>query len=332
MNDPVNLHRLAKLIVAALILLTGACREPLSPAEAKKHLRAFDNELIQLTRSIGETTGYRALAALSRLKNAPFPYLFHPRDEQGNIPVTFEFDKVKGLYRYDRDSALFRKIRQSDSIIMIFPFISDHDSVARLVITEYTECSTRLGMNYPLKIRAFLTTGKIIALRIDHEGQVEHGIPVFGRIRADFSGFSIDAVLNTRLTKEYGKVKLNLELYSEKKRVLEWETRSRVSVAADTTLVYKSIDMDMKVFPVRIEVHVDRDSIAARSIDPLQDFNDHLKITLYSMNTGRYLGSVSFRERPGNDKLNPAITYHDGSSEFVEDFLIMVRKILNFKL
>ncbi len=92
-SGKVGLLYYGKWVVLLLItFLFSTCKQALPPEEGRKHLRAFDNELIQLISRMGKTDAFRALVKLSAADNPPIPYL------NNNSAAAYDFDANRGAY------------------------------------------------------------------------------------------------------------------------------------------------------------------------------------------------------------------------------------------
>lgn len=314
-----------------LVVLAG-CNRPLPEQEAKKYLRAFDNELIHFVGKIGETKAYRAMWKLFSLKNAPLPYIFSTSKSKNENCGQFEFNKVKGVYRYDEICGSFVRTESCDSIVIDFPFRSEHDTMARFVITDYSEGLTLLQMMYPTRFNAYLKIGNRVMLSVHHDGSISHGVPVSGELKIGLPGFSIQTRLQTKLFRSYGMLKLDLSLWEDSKEIMTWITQSKVTFAADNTLVYNNVKMDLKMYPVRVKMSIDYQSINPRTTDFVDDFNQNSEIALFTLSHNRLIGNVKLIDRVQSDKLNVAVVYDDKSYELLEGFLLSASKILNIKI
>jgi len=314
------------------LLILAGCNHPLPEKEAKKYLQAFDNDLIQLSSKIGKTHACQAMWKLCSLKNVPLPYVFSSNDSTIEYSNQFVFDHEKGYYQYKASSGSFVKTASCDSVIIDFPYRSEHDTMARFVIVDYSEGITLFQSMYPLRINAFLKIGNRVMMSVHQEGSISHGFPVSGDFKIDFSQFSIQAHLKTKLFKDYGKLKLDLSVWSVSKKIIQWTTQSRITVTADNFFVYNSVDMEFEMFPVRVKVFVDHESMNPYSKRWMDDFNHHSAISIYDLNYNQFIGNVKLVERPQSDRLNFAVIYENTSYEFLDEFLLSVRKILNVKM
>jgi|GEM_PF-3047728 len=334
MHLPRKTCSIAEQIVCYLVLLlmTAACSRPLPEQEAKKFLRAFDNEVMQLAGRMQKTPASQAMWQLLSLKKAPLPSMLSANPNQKGSSKPFDFNENKGLYSYNAIGKAFVKTVQSDSIIIDFPYLSEHDTMARFVVTDYAEEATSLQLLYPIRIQAFLIIGNKVVMTLHHQGSVGHGVPVSGQMTVDFSEFSLRSVFKNKLFRGYGKVTIDVSLWSFEKQILQSVIQSKITVGADNSLVYNTLDMDIKMYPIQMKLFIDREAMDRNTKQFNEDFNRHSTIKLYTLNSNQFIGDIRLMDKIHSDKLNPAIVYNNHSFEFLEDFLLSIQKIMNVKM
>ncbi|MEI7981546.1 MAG: hypothetical protein WCI71_07815, partial [Bacteroidota bacterium] len=310
----------------------AGCKRPLPAAEAENYLRAFDNNLVQLAGNIGQTMSYQAMWKLCSIKNVPLPYLFSTATPTSKLRNQFEFNRVKGHYQFDGSRNSLIKDAFSDSIIIDFPFQSEIDSTARFIIAEYSEDITILQFMYPLRINACLKIGKRIVMSVQQVGEISHGVPVSGDFKIDFSRYSIRAKLKTNLHRDYGMLKIDMGVSTDEKKQIQCIIRSKITIGEDNSLVYNTLDVDFEMFPVRVKVSVDQESMDRYTKRWMDDFNRNSSITVFDLDRNGFIGNIRLMARPKSDILNFAVIYGDKSYEFLDRFLLSAQKLMNVKL
>ncbi len=123
-----------KWVVLLLItFLFSTCKQALTPEEGRKHLRAFDNEMIQLISRMGKTDAFRAFVKLSVADNPPIPYL------NNNSAAAYDFDANRGVYQLNDSSRIFERLTESKAVELIYPVDTKWDSMANFTLTDYAE-------------------------------------------------------------------------------------------------------------------------------------------------------------------------------------------------
>lgn len=308
-----------------------ACTRPMKPEEGEKYLRAFDNDLINLSKQIEDNPGFHALLEFIDL-NASGHFLNPIATNDESMQDLFVFNDHKGIYDYDPGSHSFLRVAPSDSILIFFPVHSGTDTMATLIITSYSEDSTQLDMAYPTVINGCINLGDKQVLTIEHHGSVIHGFPVSGDMRMEFPPFLFLMKLQTKLYRDHAKMNLDMNLSNHTKDVFLWTINSGISVADDGSLKYNSVTMDFRMYPVRIEARVNYGRIDPYSTRFVRDFNRNSSIQIVSLTNDRFIGQIELEEMAGRGQLNIGVHFRDGSVVFMEDVIITFRKLVNMKM
>lgn len=303
----------------------------MKPVEGEKYLRAFDNDLMNLSKQIGYNPGFNTL--LEFIDRNASGHFMNPIATKGESRQDlFIFNDHKGKYYYDPDSHSFLRMSPSDSILIFFPVHSGPDTMATLVITSYSEEPTHLEMAYPTCVDGYLNLGERQVLTIRHQGSVSHGFPVSGDMRMEFPPFSFHMKLRTKLYRDHATMDIEMNLSNLTKDIFSWTISSGISSADDGSLRYNSVTMDFRMYPVRIEARVNSGKIDPYSTQFAGDFNLNSSIQIFGLPDDRVIGQVKLVEMADREKLNISVHYMDGTVVFPEDFLITLRHLLNMKM
>jgi hypothetical protein len=147
-----------------------------------------------------------------------------------------------------------------------------------------------------------------------------------------FSNFKLNSTLQTNLSRKRGKVKISTTIQKEKKVLLKNDANLVISMDENKQIVFSSIKSTIEVFPIFVELEIDNKNIATNSTHFIDVFNENASILIYGNQRKRILGKVNLKDRPNNNRLNVAVTYNDGSIDYLDDFLFTIEKLLNVKL
>jgi hypothetical protein len=306
-----------------------SCRQKLTKEEGEKQLRAFDNEIIVMSKQITESNAYRLLLQLNSIKHLPLPFQFGTA--VSGKPYHYDFEVSKGLYLFDKKKNEMVKSAPSDSIILIFPYQSEVDSVAKMVVTTYEEEQSVWNIMLPVKLEAKILLDNHTVLNIHCRGEIKYGLPVDYKFEMEFSRFQIKTALTTKLSRRKGRVNIALSILKDNLEIFNCKSNLITRMNEYQQIDYSSIKSKIEVFPLTIDMNIDRDMIDKHTTHFIDDFNKNSAIWVYGNNNRTLIGKIELKDRPNNDKLNPAIIYNDGSVEYLNDLLFTVEQILNVK-
>ena len=309
--------------------LLFSCKQKLTKDEGEKQLRAFDNEMIIMSKQLTESHAYRLLLQLNTIKHLPLPFQFG--SAASGKPYNYNFEASKGLYRYDKVKNEMVKSAPSDSIILIFPYQSEVDSVAKVVVTTYEEEQSVWNIMLPIKLEAKILLANHTVLNIHCRGEIKYGLPVDYEFEMEFSRFQVKTALTTKLSRKRGRVNIALSVLKDNSEIFNCESNLITRMNEYQQIDYSSIKSKIEVFPLTIDINIDRDKIDKHTTHFIDDFNRNSSILVYGNNSRTLIGKIELKDRPNNDKLNPAIVYTDGSVEYLNDLLFTVEQILNVK-
>jgi hypothetical protein len=334
-HHPLFMLHYRKLILAIIVILSGitffsACRSPLPKEEAEKHLKAFDNEMIILLRSLKRTGSFKILQEILSVENVPVPFFAHESEIPGGTSK-FNFEELCGLYLFDSAEGEFIRHSKADSVIIFYPIGGNPKRTAQLVIAAYSEDASSSSLMVPTVIKAYLLVGDRIMANIDHYARVEYRIPVEVHTSIEVANYFLKIDLSSRMRRTYSNANLMADIYIDDELKASASLHSKIGFADDGEFFMRSLRMEASAFPVMINARIDNDAIDSRTKDFIEEFNRHSKIEVFKLNDKRKLGSVKLKAKDSSDKLDYAFYYGDGSFIFLEELLLTVREILNIK-
>ena len=325
-------YKLLKITLFSLVIssfLFFSCRQKVTKEEGEKQFRAFDNELIIMSKQLTESHAYRLLVQLNTIQNLPLPFQF--RTSFPGKPYQYNFDTSKGIYLYDKEKNEMYKSASSDSIVLFFPYQSEVDSMAKMIITAYADEQTVWDIMLPVKMVAKIFLGERVVFNLHCQGEIKHELPIDYLLEVEFSRFKITSKLNTKLSKKKGRVQTNVSILKDKSEVLKLESNVIARINENQQFDFGLFNLKIKVFPIVADFHINRHRIDKYSTHFVDDFNKNSSIWIYGNRHKTLIGKVELKDRPNNDRINPAIIYNDGSIEYLDDFLFSIAQILNVK-
>ena len=328
--------KIMKYIFFILLLITTfyftiGCSEKMNAKNAEKQLKAFDSELILLAKQFARSTAYQAMQQLYSYKNLPVPYRFNANNGAQSIH-TFDFEKQKGIYKLDTSTNEFNRYRASDSIVIIFPFKSSHDSLARFVISQYSESLSAWETMMPTYANISLEIKGKKEIQLLINGKMEHHVPVDYLASVQFEKIKADLSIRTKPGKHKSRMQTDLTVFSNNKQKASIKTSSLIKVLSNGTMLFDKVKFETTIFPLHISGFVNYGAIKHEKNSFVTEFNSNSKISIHETQQNKKVGSVILSERPMHDKINIAVVYNDGSTIFLEDLLLSIREIMNIKL
>jgi len=320
------------LLIAVSICILFSCKQKISKEEGEKQLKAFDNEVILISKNFSKTLAFQALQQLINIEKLPLPFQYKASEAIPGKPYDFNFDKLKGVYRYDKLNNEFYKSAAADSIILVYPFYTEKDSVATFILSDYSEELSAWNIFLPTKLNVQIKISDKVIAQITCTGEIKHQIPVDYQIEAKLSNFNIQSKLHTSLTRKRGKINIETTITKDQNQLVTNKLKFETTMNSEKQIVFNAIDSKLNVFPLYFDMHIDRNKIAPKTTHFIDDFNQNSSIMVYGNAGKNIVGQIKLADRPNNDRLNVAVVYNDGTIGYLDDFLFSAKEILNIKL
>ncbi len=325
-------HFIFILIVSStFVLFLLSCTNQMDKHEASSHLKAFDNEIIRLHDKLVETRPYLALRKLQTINKIPLPFLL-TSDSEITDTVEYNFNEHKGIFEHNVENNEFEKKADSDSLVLVFKDAVNRNADVRLIVVEYDAKSTSSNFNIPTSLQAVMYIGSKQAMEINHYAEVNYGMPLAIDFKAKFDEYDISINMSTKLRKKSGKLKCEILISGSSGQILTWNVDANLGFEDEVSYYINKLLMKVELFPLIIDINVYNKGIGRNSFDYVSDFNKNSRIKIYSKSDGKTVGIVKLKTRPKSDKLDFVVYYKDGSYEYVDDFLISIRRIMSIKI
>ncbi|MBS4012354.1 MAG: hypothetical protein KGZ97_01160 [Bacteroidetes bacterium] len=315
---------------STLGLFLFSCTNQMDKDEALSHLKAFDNEIIRLHDKLVETRPYLALKKLKTINNIPLPFFLTNQSEITDT-IEYNFTENKGIFEHNVECNMFEKKADSDSLVLLFKDAVNRNADVRLIVTEYDAKSTASNFNIPTSLKAEMYIGNQQAMEINHYAEVNYGMPLKIDFKGKFDEYNISIQMSTKLRKKSGKLQCEILISGSSGIILTWNVDANLGFEDDASYYINKLLMKVELFPVIIDINVYNKGIGRHSVDYVSDFNKNSRIKIYSKTDGRTIGIVKLKTRPGSDKLDFVVYYKDGSYEYIDDFIISIRRIMSIK-
>lgn len=317
------------LLIAGLLMLFS-CKPQLDKEEAERHLRAFDNELISLIRSLQQTPSVGVLREMFQKEGLPFPGLSRQSGTAAE-PTPFSFEAHKGIYTLDSLSDTFIRKKAADAVIMLYTKTAELNQEVSLIISRYREETGNSNLLLPVELEVSMYINDRLSLRIVHDAKLEQGFPVEGRTTVKLDNYRLEATLGTQLRRRHANAHIEINAWRGVKKALSWHTRSKVGINPPGALYLKKSKIDFEMFPVQIRAKVNHEAVKPETHDFIEAYNKNSRIAVFRTRDGRKLGDIHLKAHESSDKLDYAFYFGDGSFVYVEELLLSANEILNLK-
>ena len=317
---------LKSCLVLILIAISFSCKRTLTAEEGEKHLRAFDNEIISVVNHLKNNEAIAVAKKLFSISTLPIPFKYH---HQPDTP--FPFNELKGIYRYDSLQNRCIKMSISDSIIIQFPFKSEHDSIALFIIADYSESLSIWGNMFPVKADIKLEIEGRNAITLKSEGIMKYQVPTQSRSIITIEDYSLILDIHSKLSKRKSRMFVDAELTKSNKTLFSLLANTNVLYSDLNGNLFTNLNAQLSIFPIEADVHANFGAIRADSHQFVHDFNKHISIHVKD-EKGRHIGNIVLRDKPYTNRINLAVEYEDKTFTYLEDFLFIARELMNVKM
>ncbi|MCO5266573.1 MAG: hypothetical protein M9948_11945 [Lentimicrobium sp.] len=138
-NSPILL-----LCLLVVVLLSGCSRRKATLDQSKKALKAFDYEMIQITKRLADTEAFEALMLIRRLPGIQLPFITSNDTIAGSGLSTFNMKRANGVYEYHSTDSLPEKISDSDSLIILYKNPKNQSKSYKLIVKSFHETLTEI--------------------------------------------------------------------------------------------------------------------------------------------------------------------------------------------
>jgi len=312
------------LIFSTFLLYAMSCQKSLSPEEAKKHLQAFDNEVIQMANGLSQTRGWKSFQEIRSIKGFPDFSLF------SNDSLAFE--KLKGYYEPDSLGVKYIKTAQADSILLSVPMKDFPGERITFFLKSFSQENTRLGFYFPVLIEGGLIAGNQQLMSINHKGNTRHEFPESGELSIALDNYLLRAGFTTSFRKSSARLKYNLALHKNERPLAAISGTAKTGFSEHNTFELYELKDNTSIFPIILKTHALPKNIPAFTTEFSKEFSKNISMQAFTSTGNKKVGEIQLREKPGSDRLEFVFVYNDGSSEYLEEILLSLKKILNIKV
>ncbi len=326
------MHRTIIRIILSVIALgiIGGCKNKLSPSDSEKHLKAFDSEIIMLSKQFSETCAFDAFQFLLAQNNVPIPFRYNS-NQTADHALEYNFEQSKGKYEIDLATNTAFKTGESDSVIILIPRTCKNHEQITLIICDYAEEYSIWDMMIPTKAYLSMMAGNTEIMRMELNVEMKYQVPVLANLHINSEGIYLKYDMKTRLSKRTTRSKMNVVAGKNTDEIIVASSNVRMKQEANGSLLFDHVNFKFKAFPVKMQGKIDYNKIDSNTRFFNSQFNKHSEITIKSFKNKK-IGKVLLTDRSDVDRLSFDIIYNDNSTKNMDELLLTLKTLLNVKI
>ncbi|MDP4267920.1 MAG: hypothetical protein Q8880_10865 [Bacteroidota bacterium] len=258
----------------------------------------------------------------------------------------FDFNKYKGIYRWNPGTKDWDKIGSSNEIVMQFPVAlkdpNDTSKVTKknavLTFHEYSESNILMGGKYlPTKIRLDLFIGGVKEAELAYRGEFgSNGMPKNLNLMVFVKPFTLTAnYIDKGLS-----ISFNLTFKNASKQIFSCGTTITFnnSNKIDTSITkmlanVQKIDAYVQIHSLKVAGSADVAALyKIKDNATADDLNRDVKISIYNFDNGSKTGDVVFEKSStqGSSNMEVYIKFTNGNKMKADEYLNSIKGLLNF--
>lgn len=323
-----NFRNISALILAGMFLLSCQSGKELSPEDGIRSLKVLNSDLANILSAGQEQPAILGLDFLLQQASSPlsaihgFPGQF-ARDSLQNL------DAWNGRYEWNSDSLAFFLAEPAGEIIIDYP-VKGLENNARFTFSGY-KCQPSMHMScFPAEFTALMEyEGKEI-FNIEYKAEFEDEWPL--NMQFDLRGNGFNGYIRMDRTRDGASGTMTFRLSFKAKGFTIMEGTVKTEIGYNGSLIYfKVVEPDLTIFDMGIEGRLDYGKINPTSQDYIKSFNDNCHIIFREAGNGKKIGDFGLGTDETGELLEWAVYLSDGSMASLYDYLLVLKKIMDYK-
>jgi hypothetical protein len=333
--DQVSMSYFRKFFFAFMpVLTTGmifiSCNQEknLSPEEGLKAIKVLNSDLINLSDGI---SGNLAFGGLKYLMEEPTS----PLSTQNGLAGKWLNDSITSLVpftgKYTWNENKFERISGSDIIDINFQIPGTTENSANFTVTGF-ECRRMLSsLCFPMEIKASMLNHDEEILVISGNSAFMDDLP--GKIDFTVRGEEFEGAVIAERTRQDDRGTLDIEMEFRVRGVdiIKGSIHAQIGYSGKQVF-FRTYEPDVRVFDVKIAGKLDYSKVDPTSKDYVKSFNDNCHIGFYDSGSDKKIGDFGIGALENGELLGWVLFLSDGKPLFLEEQLLIVEKLLNYKL
>jgi hypothetical protein len=315
-------------ILAGMFLLSCHSKNELSPEEAIRSLKVFNSDLTNLSSGIQENAAFTELGFLLSEPTSPLCSKNGLFGNWLNDTLT-SMSSFSGSYTWT--ARRFLKTGESDNIDIRFPYQDSLKNDCHFRMNGFNCRQIAPGLCFPSEIQAIMTLEEENILTIEQSCTFEDGLPAHMDISLKGEEFeALIKAVRTRIDNK-GALDISLEFRARGHDIIKGKVHAILGYNG-SQMFYRTYEPDVTVFDVEISGILNYGKVDPTSKDYVKSFNDNCHIGFYDAGNGKKIGDFGISPLKDGERLGWVVYLSDGSPVFLEEYLLVVEKIFNYKL
>lgn len=321
------------IAISLAVVITACHHTPeLDRQEAEKVLKVLDSDVTRWLDQVNQSEAGRALHALLAFDSAPFPLRF-PRSFMLQRPSLYKFEEYTGTWTWEQSRGKFAHIPGSDRIIIHYPMPDHSENDATCIIYQYREEATTSAHSFPVLVLAEIFVKQKMVFTLDHHAVIEEDLPVFMETGITMGAGVLKLSMENKLDtlNHRGDVTASIIAGREGKPVVDGTIKATIKTFSGGSYGIRALKSEFKLFDCLLVMDIDYSKIDPTSREYVRDFNEHAKIQLFTTDPKQKIGDIILKEKFDSKKLDFAIRFSDLSDDFLANYLLVFKRILEVK-
>lgn len=185
--------------------------------------------------------------------------------------ATYNLQLAKGVFYFGSLDSLPQKTTNSDSLILVFPSGNKKsDTPNKMIISEFAERQTNLGMLFPEAFEAVIFKGDQKVGSLKYSAYFMHEMTASVGININAGNFNIEVQLETIFRKKKSLVEICFTLLEDVKQPIPVKLDTEVAEIKTGSLAYDEKHIELEVFPLKVILDFDYNFSEAKVTDFLR--------------------------------------------------------------
>jgi hypothetical protein len=315
--------------IILMMVIFSSCRSGnYSREDAIRSLKVLNSDFTGFFSQVGEREEIKVLKFIWNHDSVPLPF---PSEKfTSDKPwKPYDFESVKGVYRWDSLSRNFHKTAAVDKVRLVFS--TPEAGNGEFILNDFSSVPTSSRPEFPVRLNALLKMDGEEKMTVSHSAVVTDDLPQ--KIQTEVLTKDSKMVFRLGRTRENDKGKLNIQVFLENKghRFIDTVVEAGIGYSR-MGYFFEDIHLRMSFFNHRASGIIRYGKIDPTAKNYEDSFNANTDIKITEMPGNRLVGRLVIGKTGKGDLLDYFICFNDGSRALLSEYLPFLNKILNMKI